>query len=159
MPEPTVEQVINIDKKLVAKPSALGPIVAFFLLPPLGVYLLWKEKSFHRIFAVLTVLLGFLNLISAVPVAFLGQGSNLIFIIITISLLQVSGSFYFYRKAKKRGYLEETELTVLGLTVLLVDFVVIPLLFGFLFFQTIQPYLEQLLDPYKDFQGQIPPNI
>lgn len=152
MSEPTVEQVLNIDKQItVSKPSALGPIVAFFFLPPLGVYLFSKEKSFHSVFATLILILGFANLFTTIPLFFIGQASNLIFIITTISLLQISGSFYFYRKAKSRGYLEVTELIVLALTVLVVDFVIIPLLFGFLFFQVLQPYLEQNLNPYKDF--------
>lgn len=151
MPEPTVEQVLNIGKEEIRKPSPLIPVLAFIFLPPWGVYLLWKEKSFHAIFSILIFLLGLLNLLSAVSLLFISQGFSTILIVTTISLLQMSGSFYFYRQAKSRGYLEVSELVVLATTALLVDFVIIPLLFGFLFFQVLQPYIQQNLDPYKAF--------
>lgn len=152
MPEPTVEQVLNIDKQpKVNKPSALGSLIAFFLIPPLGVWLLWKEKTFHTTFALLTMILGFGYLLSSLSLFFLGTQFLLIFTALCISAVQVIYSFYLYRRAKRKDYLETSELTILALFVLLVDILVIPALLSWLVIETIRPFFQQTIDPYKDF--------
>lgn len=151
MPEPTVEQVLNIDKQPVQKPSVLGPIVAFFLLPPLGVYLLWKEKSFHSNLALLTMILGLGYLLSIPALFLISNEFLLIFTAFCISAVQVIYSFYLYRRVKRRGYLETSELTILAVFVLLVDILVLPLLLGWLVIEIIKPLFQQTIDQYKNF--------
>ncbi len=167
MPEPTVEQLMNLDKVPEQKPSVIGPILAFFFLPPLGVYLLWKEKSFHRVFALLSLIFGIANLFSfssiylaAIPK--LGElyselnlpdQTNPIYIIIygVLSLGQVLLSFYFYKVAKGKGFLESWELVTLAVLTLLVDFIVLPVIIGIVVVNMILPIYQQNLDPYQSF--------
>ncbi len=165
MPEPTVLQLMNMDKVSVQKPSAIVPIFAFFFLPPLGVYLLWKEKSFHKVFALLSLILGIANTFSALSIYLtvipkLGElhaqlnvtnQTNPAYIIIygVLSLLQLVISFYFLSEAKKKSFLETWELATLAILTLLVDFVVLPLIIGTFVVNMILPIYQQNLDPYN----------
>ena len=165
MPEPTVEQLMNMDKVPLRKPSAIVPIIAFLFLPPLGVYLLWKEKSFHRVFALLSLIFGIANTFSALSIYLavipklgelyselnLPDQTNPAYIIIygVLSIGQVIVSFYFLSEAKKKSFLETWELATLAILTLLVDFVVLPLIIGTFVVNMILPIYQHNLDPYN----------
>lgn len=167
MPEPTVQQLMNMDKASVQKPSATVPIFAFFFLPPLGVYLLWKEKSFHKVFALLSLILGIANTFSALSIYLavipklgelyselnLPDQTNPAYIIIygVLSIGQVIVSFYFLNEAKKKSFLETWELVTLAILTLLVDFVVLPVIIAVVVLNIILPIYQQNLDPYQSF--------
>ncbi|HSX58515.1 MAG TPA: hypothetical protein VLE47_04600 [Candidatus Saccharimonadales bacterium] len=155
MAEPTVEEVLKLDPEKVKekeKHSSLGAIIAFFLFAPLGVYLLWKEKTFHSTFAVLTLIVGLGYLISTVLSFWIGSHYLILATVLFLSCLQVGYSFYLYKKAKKRGFLEVVDLTVLATFVILVDFVIIPILLSWLVVALITPYFNQTLDQNQIYQ-------
>lgn len=168
MPEPTVEQLMNMDKVPVRKPSALVPIIAFFLLPPWGIYLLWKEKSFHVLFAILSAVFGVLNLLTCLSTyAFISSSLGAIFsqlqintgsintlplfIGILLSAAQTAISYYLLQKSKTRGYLLSSELITLTVLVLAIDIVIIPILIGIVALNSALPLFQQYTNPYKDF--------
>lgn len=168
MPEPTVEQLMNMDKVPVRKPSALGPIIAFFLMPPWGIYLLWKEKNFHSLFALLSAIFGVLNLLTCWSMTtFVGSGLDAIFsqlqfksnsistfplfIGMFLSVVQIAASVYYWRKGKSRGQLLTFELITLTVFVLLIDIVVVPVLIGIVVFNAATPVIQQNINPYQNF--------
>lgn len=167
MPEPTVEEVLNIDaSKPIPKPSSVAAIVAFWLFAPIGVYLLWKEKTFHHTFALLTLILGVFNFLGYFSILFFlptlhnlsgAMISNdqinygVTFLILTICLIQILTSFLLRKSAKKKDFLNKLELTTLAAFVLLVDFIIIPLIFGVVIGNIILPFYQRTLDPYKNF--------
>ncbi len=159
MPEPTVDQVLNASSaSTIRKPSGLAATVAFFLFPPLGVYLFWKVKTFHQLFAILTAFLGLLNVLMAASFYFsypqmvdLGRQLNysvapnvdkLALILLFFSLFQTVSCLVLAAEAKKMGYLNTVRLLYL-VVMLLVDFIVIPLLLGAAVFDFFQGYLQQ----------------
>jgi len=160
MADPTVEEVLNLsENQPTKKPSLMGPVVAFFLLPPLGVYLLWKEKTFHFAFAVLSVVAG-VGALTALPSLSilsnyfaLGSQTNSFYFIILVSLtlVQIVVSAYFAYLAKKNSYLENYQLNILAVFVLLVDLVISPILFGATLFKLFQSLFQQNFNLYKGF--------
>lgn len=166
MPEPTVEQLMTMDKISFRKSSAVGPLVVFFLLPPLGVYLLWKEKAFHKTFAMLSLILGIANVFSGVSIYLsipkfgillvdrgLTQSTDTTFVIfyLIISIAQVVLSYFLWKNAKRRELLLTWELILLSIMTILVDFIILPLLIGGFILNTLLPIFQQNLDPYKNF--------
>jgi hypothetical protein len=162
MPEPTVEQVLNIDKTQQPKqtPSALLTIIALFFLPPLGIFLAWREKSHHYIYAAYVGLLGLLTAGYGLFIYFfvypkllsvyqgLGQTvsqSNILFkvtLIILLSFVQLVGGYLSYRKATEIGHLNTTWLAFLTLLLAIVNFFIIPALIGSLIVSLILPLYQ-----------------
>lgn len=139
-------------------PSALRATVFFFLFPPLGVYFLWRDKNLHELFAVLTALLGFFNIMTAGSlyfsydkvVAFSQQVGYEVplnldkyaLILLFFSVYQTLSCLVLVREAKKTGYLNTIRLLYL-VGMLLIDYVVIPLLLGAVLVDFFKAYLNK----------------
>ena len=161
MTEPTVEQVLSLDesKHPQRNPSAIPTILALFFLPPLGVFLAWKEKSHHHIYAIYVGILGVINLILGIWVylvvypelRILYEELEVTFnestftIQLTVAflfgLLQIVIAYLAYRKAKTNHFLENTWLV--SLTVLLaVHYFIQPFLISSVITTIILPIYE-----------------
>ncbi len=167
MSEPTIDQVLNVDKNTAKNPSSLVPIIAFFILPPLGVYLLWKERNFHKILALLSLVLGVANFLMALSINFAvvpklanlylelnipnQTNTNYMVFYMAISLVQILISFYLWRRAKLKGFLKTWELVVLSVLTLLVDSLILPILMGVTAINSILPIYQLQTDPYSNF--------
>ena len=139
-------------------PSALRAAVFFFLFPPVGVYFLWKDRELHELFAVLTALLGFFNVLTASSlyfsydkiVEFSSQvgyvvpvnWDKLALMLLFFSIYQTLSCLVLVREAKNTGYLTPTRLFYL-LGMLLIDYIVIPLLMGAVAVDFIKAYVAK----------------
>lgn len=139
-------------------PSAMRAAVFFFLFPPIGVYFLWKDKELHELFAVLTALLGFFNLLTASSLYFSydkivefssqvgyevpANWDKLALILLFFSIYQTLSCLVLVREAKNTGYLTTTRLLYL-LGMLFIDYIVIPLLMGVVIIDFFKAYVAK----------------
>lgn len=165
MPEPTVEQLLNNEQpQITNKPSAFVPLLIFCVFPPAGTYLLWKEKYFHKTFALLSLVLGISNTLTGLSIIltlpkfnfFLGQSNistnsdlSLIYVYLFVSVVQIFVSYFLWRKAKLDNFLSTTNLAILVSLTVLVDFLLIPILMGGFVLKTLWPVFQQYYDPYQ----------
>lgn len=157
MAEPTVEEVLKTPTGLVkeeSKPSLFWVISALFFFPPWGMYLLWQRKSFHKAYAICSIILGILNFLTGISIytsiypAILyiynqygltapkesGLGFQ-VFLLTFFALLEVVTSYFLYERAKKQGFLETRWLIYLTIiftiNLLLPLYLILIILIGF----------------------------
>ncbi len=153
MAEPTVEEVLKLDdtKKAKSKPALWIPLLWFLVFPPVGIYMLWKEETFHFWLAIISILFGAFNLLSALLSLTAGHLS-IVLVVLFLSIIQIAVSIILLRKAKARGYLEVSELTTLVILIVVVDYIVVPFLFSWLIWEFAKPYFEGTVNDYQQYQ-------
>ncbi len=152
----TLPRSTNLSSK--SGPTALRATVFFFLFPPIGVYFLWKDKNLHVLFATLTALLGFFNIMTAGSLYFsydkivtfsqqVGYEVPLnwdkyALILFFFSIYQTLSCLVLMREAKRTGYLNTVRLLYL-VGMLLIDYIVVPLLLGAVLVDFFKAYLNK----------------
>ncbi len=155
MSEPTVEEVLSLsdESKPQKKSSVVSVILALFLIPPLGIAMVWKQREHHRLYALYTIVSGILNLllgfsvygfIRDLPVLYKGLGvgasePNLIYQLILpvlFGLLQVALGYVSFKKAKSAGFLSTGWLVWLT-ALAAINILIGPVLAGSIFFSVL----------------------
>ncbi len=157
MSDPTVEEVLKLTdtavEKSQKKPSVLGACFAFFLLPPWGVYLLWKEKLFHKTYASLSIIVGIFSLLTVFPLA-VSLNSFFGWLSLLLTGIQLGYSIYCFIISGKKGFLQNSELIILTSLLAVVGVIILPILIYQQLSQLIAPYFHQEINIYNSIPSQ-----